>query len=188
LGREQRPKATAKAKAKAIDQSFRLRLHSGLRQSGRDLGMACNAQAKAWAYPRSNGNSKNRRGKGVRSPPVARSGGLRMGPPSVLRWVEENGQRQKQLQLQSKSKSEIRGFFAALRMTGCGGGWRKTGNGKSNSKSVVRAVYVPPFARARRMGHPSVLGWVEENRQRQKRKQVLRLWRQSAAFAQDDTY
>ena len=41
-------------------QSFRLRLHSGLRQSGSAFGAAFNVQAKAWTYPRSSGKSNSK--------------------------------------------------------------------------------------------------------------------------------
>ena len=38
-----------------------------------------------------NYNGKNRRERGVRSPPVARSGGLRMGHPSFRGWLGRTG-------------------------------------------------------------------------------------------------
>jgi len=40
--------------------SFRLRLHSCLRQSGRGFGVCLDVQAKAWTYLRSNSNGNNK--------------------------------------------------------------------------------------------------------------------------------
>jgi hypothetical protein len=36
---------------------------------------------------------------------------------------------------------------------------RELANKRQGEERLVRAIYVPPFARARRMGHPRVLGW-----------------------------
>ena len=66
---------------------------------------------------------------------------------------------------------------------------------KGKSKSGVRKVYIPPFAKCmRRMGHPSVLGGVGENGQG-KTTQILRhppqlqkTARQGPPVAKDDNF
>ena len=52
-------RAKTKAKATAIDQSFRLRLHSGLRQSGGRLAAVFRRGAEAPLYRRSNDNDRS---------------------------------------------------------------------------------------------------------------------------------
>ena len=49
-GFELRDKATTKTTAKAIDQSFRLRLHSSLRQSGNAFGVVFVRRAEALRF------------------------------------------------------------------------------------------------------------------------------------------
>ena len=68
------PTGQRQAKAKAIEQSFRLRLHSGLRQSGDAFGVAFIRRAEALRFrPKCIGAGRIRRGNGKSNgnPPFA---------------------------------------------------------------------------------------------------------------------
>jgi hypothetical protein len=69
-------KGKTTTKSKAIEQSFRLRLHSGLRQSGNAFGVGFNARTKVRAYPKGNGNDKSKRNGKARATATAKCRGL----------------------------------------------------------------------------------------------------------------
>jgi hypothetical protein len=80
--------ATATAKYRGLSTPLR---------SGRDDVFCGGFGENRQRQSDSNGKSKRGRGESLRSPTIARSGGLRMGHPSVWGCVEENGKRQKQI-------------------------------------------------------------------------------------------
>ena len=95
---------TTTAKATAIDQSLRLRLHSGLRQSGGRIAAVLDAGLK----PRSTSEAKAKR------------------------------------------------FLRGVEMICPGVGWGTTIWGMGGGKRFARSANTPPFAKARRMGHPAL--------------------------------
>jgi hypothetical protein len=123
-----------------------------------DLWWPFNVRTEVRTYLRSNDNGKGKscRGKGVRSPTIARSGGLRMGHPGGWGCGEKNSQQHKQEQatantgvLRCAQNDEVSwgcgGERATARATAdpCGMTNQRTGNDKNRQRQKQIPGFFP---------------------------------------------